>query len=100
MTRNTDLDLLRDSASSPGDWVVDVPTVELALAEELLVKALKDAERYRWLRSQTFGFSHDEENRGICASRWGDWPYDTDEGHAAVMDAAIDSAMAHYATKS
>ena len=53
-----------------------------------------DAERYRWLRGRTFSFSHDEEGRGICASRWGEWPYDTDEGHAAVMDKAIDAARA------
>lgn len=56
--------------------------------------AVADAERYRWLRDRKFSFSHDEESRGIAGSRWGEWPYDTDEGHAAVMDAAIDAARA------
>lgn len=53
----------------------------------------RDAARYRWLRDRKFSFSHDEESRGIAGARWGEWPYDTDEGHAAVMDAAIDAAM-------
>lgn len=55
--------------------------------------AVADAERYRWLRDRKFSFSHDQEWRGISGSRWGNWPYDTDEGHSSVMDKAIDAAM-------
>lgn len=59
------------------------------------VEALrKDAGRYRWLRERSFGFSHDEAGRGISTMRWGEWHYDTPEGHAAQMDMAIDAAMA------
>lgn len=53
----------------------------------------EDARRYRWLRDRGFGFAHDEFSRGISVSRWGYWPYDSDAGHAAVCDAAIDAAM-------
>jgi len=61
-------------------------------AESDIAALRADAERYRWLRSRNFGFAHDEACRGIATCRWGYWPYDTDEGHAAVMDAAIDAA--------
>lgn len=69
------------------------------IAQQIAEQAqlLLDAQRYRWLRQNNFGFSHDEEQRGISVSRWGNWPYDTDVGHAAVMDAAIDAAMTRAA---
>lgn len=54
---------------------------------------LRDAGRYRWLRERCFGFSHDEAGRGISTSRWGEWNYDTPQGHCAQMDDAIDDAM-------
>lgn len=57
--------------------------------------AEKDAARYRWLRERCFGFSHDEAERGISTMRWGEWQYDTPEGHIAQMDMAIDAAMAN-----
>jgi hypothetical protein len=74
-------------------------TLALELQAALRASALaaargqEDAARYRWLRSQGMGFSHDAEHRGIATSRWGHWPLDTAEGFAAAIDAAIDAAM-------
>jgi len=58
----------------------------------------RDAERYRFLRGNGMGFTHDDAHRGISCSRWGDWHYDTDEGFAAQTDAAIDAAISQRDT--
>lgn len=80
---------------TPTHWQPLPPDVQEAIATTAKPPSgdAEDARRYRWLRDRGFGFAHDEFSRGISVSRWGYWPYDTDAGHAAVCDAAIDAAM-------
>lgn len=69
----------------------ELAPIATALCAE--VEALrKDAERYRWLREKGLSFTHDAEHRGVSTMRWGEWDYDTPEGFAARIDAAIDAA--------
>lgn len=69
----------------------ELAPIATALCAE--VEALrKDAERYRWLREKGLSFTHDAEHRGVSTTRWGEWDYDTPEGFAARIDAAIDAA--------
>jgi hypothetical protein len=69
----------------------------LLSAKEGEPKDAKDANRYRWLRSQGFGFSIDDHGVGVCTTRWGDWPFDTDEGFARFADLLVDEAIAKAA---
>ena len=63
----------------------DEVTTKLSALYTECEKLRKDADRYRWLRSNNFGFAHDAENRGISTSRWGRWDDD-------ALDSAIDAA--------
>ncbi len=78
----TDIDWARDDcADTLAPFIAD-------LAAEF--EALRaDAARYRWLRGMGLSFVHDEERRGVSTSRWGEWDYDTPEGFAARIDAAM-----------
>ena len=82
---------MRTSAQDAEGYADELAPIATALCAE--VEALrKDAERYRWLREKGLSFTHDAEHRGVSTMRWGEWDYDTPEGFAARIDAAIDAA--------
>lgn len=82
--------------AAPESYAEDLYTADQlhAYARQYAQQWREDAARYRWLRGRNFSFAHDGEGRGITTSRWGYWPYDSDEGHGAACDAAIDAARA------
>ena len=49
-----------------------------------------DSERINWLASNCGGFAHDEEDRGITTSAWGEWAERniTPDEFRAIIDAA------------
>ena len=49
------------------------PATEIKLSNAASCPAITDKDRLDWLANNGGGFAHDEEDRGISTSAWGEW---------------------------